>query len=203
MSDKELVRRTRLRVARLEKLGIVNDTTRLLKQELNAFYKKNPSKKTSRTGISITKKMNVEERKQMRSILRAFYKSEESTPEGIEKKYKKIFKEYQKDRLFTSIGKTEDLTKMNKDIEAIKRIMVDNRLKSIYESKVISTIWDRQKTSGISPDKYRDAMLRFIEESTGVGEEDLMSGQINSGSIYDMYSEDYVIDTINKYAHEG
>ena len=203
MSDKELVRRVRLRQARMEKLGIENDTTRLLKQEINAFYKKSPSKKTSRSGISITKRMNIEERKQMRSILRAFYKSEESTPEGIEKQYKKIFNEYLKGRKYTSIKETTDVRKMTKDVEAIKRIMIDNRLKAIYESHGINQIFEKQQTSGLSVDKYRDAMIRFITESTNVDEEGIFEGKLNSLHIYDMYSEDYVIDTINNYAHEG
>lgn len=204
MSDKELVRRVRLRAARMERLGIENDTTRMLRQELNAFYKKHPSKKSSKSGISITKKMNVEQRKQMRQILRAFYKSEESTPEGIEKEYKKSFKKYESQRKYTTQEKIiePDYKKMSEQIEVVKRLLIDTNLNKIYGSKQIQAIYQNQRVSGLSVDSYKKAMLRFVQEVTGASEEDIINGEINSEHIYDRFSQDYVINKIQDYAFE-
>lgn len=167
-SDKELVRLARLRYDRLKKADVKNDAMGLLENQLNVFYR--GKRKSSKSGISITKSMNTKDRKTMRQILRRFINNPESQINRIVSTFQKTYEKYLKTLSPQKQEKAKTEKIGVKDMQAMntryKRIMMDKELVSHYGSQVMRDVVDNHKATGIDFNVYRQIMIDGMSDGS-------------------------------------
>lgn len=162
-SDKELVARARRRLNILKKNGIRSDAVRAFENNLRIFYDTTGLRQTSKTGISITKKMNVGERYQMRTLLRSFM-SEDTSVSDIEREYKEKFNYYNKHTNMPNILPASNVKEMSERLTTLDRVLTDRAITYYYDSEQLSAVYGHQKVSGVDAERYRKALLDMVVE---------------------------------------
>lgn len=207
MTDKQLAIKARRRLSILEANDIQNDTIDYYKQMVENFYKQNHIKKTSKSGFSITKQMNVKQRKEMRQLLRGFMKEEETSPAGIKAEYERKFKYYSETTQKMEVMPASSLKEMNESIQKLDRTLSDRAISRYLDSEQINAIANHSKALGISFDKYRTAVLDMIKESNNdnlmsrgmereVTTDDIIMDESQESLLYEQYSDDELVDEV-------
>ena len=117
MTDKKLLSTVRSRVQALRKQELTK--TDVYMRFMNQVRTFNLRHNYNDFNIHFSKKMSVEERREMRRILNQFYKSPESTKTGIVKKYSTIFKNL-KSNINIKKLKGDELSYMIKQVNRVK-----------------------------------------------------------------------------------
>lgn len=207
MTDKELAIRARRRLAIMETNDITNDSIEYYKTMVDNFYKQNNIRKTSKSGFSITKNMNVQQRKEMRNIMRSFMKDDQTSIEGIQKEYTEKFKYYSEETKQLEIMPATSVKEMNESLIKLDRTLADRAIKRYLDSDQINAISNHSKSTGISFNKYRQEILSMIKEdindnimSTGSEEftttNDILLNKTPNVTVFENISDDELIDTI-------
>ena len=146
-SYKRLVSESRKQFKQLKALGIQNDALTKLESQLKIFYSKPKRRKTSLSGISITKSMDVQSRKEMSSILRQFLKEPKSRVKNVIKDFKNIFEDYKKIVSTESATKIETLFKnaspstQSKITESLQHRVQQNEFLESLGSDVLNELY--------------------------------------------------------------
>ena len=174
LSYKALAEKARIRLKTLEKIAPKSESLENLKNNLEVFYSRNEIKQTTKSGISFTKKMSVDERKEMSRILRVFLKDDLTTATGINKEFNKVFNEYKKDDSIKSTKyDIDDLNNLSYQdklnlLERLKRVVEDRKFKESLGSDVLYTLYYKHMLNAENPLNYetlRKAMARYIKNN--------------------------------------
>ena len=162
-SDKELVARARRRVATMEKYGVENDALKNFRQDIEKFYRDFNVKKTSKSGISLTKQMSTEERGYMRQFIRNFM-SEESGVTQIEREYDKMFSYYEDSVMSGTIRKASTIQEKARSLDYLRDVLTNKFLSKHYDSDVLAAIYHERAESQEEYENYKVAMLEVIKD---------------------------------------
>lgn len=182
ISDKELMRRFQRRVNRLETVGATDsDAYHNLQSNLDVFWDNTNKKPTTKTRATLSKKLNVAERREMRQIIRKFLEEPMSNIPTIREYYQQILEQQQHllDRYeIRKKIKPKSISKQTSFIKKLDRMMRDKLLLDSLSSPIVNAVYNNQKATGISTKKYRDAMeqlgMYIVDES-----DNLVSFKIN------------------------
>ena len=205
-SDKELVARARRRVETMEKYGVENDALKSLKNSLDIFYNDFNVPKTSKSGISITKKMSTDERQYMRSIIRQFMNGE-SGIDYIEKKYDQFMNKYYNDTQYSNIQPAATVKEKAQTLDYIRNVMTDRFIAEHYDSEVLNAIYYDYADTKEDADLYRKAFIEVIKEdiqdgliynpiNEDIDEDSLILGNYTTQSYKGSSDNDYLINRI-------
>lgn len=202
LSDKELIRRANVRYNKLLKEDIQNDVRQNLEQELRIFYSKN--KQYTKNPLYISKRMDSQQRKVMRSILRSFLSDEQSTTGGINRKYKSYLKSVNNHRQKPLRQKT--IKEQAKELKVLERILTNRMMNNILSSDQKQSIWEEQRNSNISRKDIRNGFMKLVEEQASetdivFNKEMFLTGNMEFSPLENL-SGDEVIDKIIQYALE-
>lgn len=197
-SDKRLVNEARKRFDRLNKSGLSTDTLEILKNNLTVFYSKNKGvRKTSLSGISIKKSMNVGQRKEMRQILRSFLKGEESKPQQIKREYDKMFGQYENGMQRVKRTKTKSYAEMLGELGKLKRILDDRKALTYLGSEVLKETWERQQDEGWNVEMVREVLNGYASKMETEEENGLRNNRTTSEIVTDVFAE--IESRVNAY----
>lgn len=197
-SDKKLVNEARKRFDRLNKSGLSTDTLEILKNNLTVFYSKNKGvRKTSLSGISIKKSMNVGQRKEMRQILRSFLKGEESKPQQIKREYDKMFGQYESGMQKRKRAKAKSYVEMLGELGKLKRILEDRKALTYLGSEVLKETWERQQDEGWNVEMVREVLNGYASKMETEEENGLRNSRTTSEIVTDVFAE--IESRVNAY----
>lgn len=207
MTDKQLAIRARRRLAIIEANDITNDTIEYYKTMVDNFYTENHLTKSSKSGFSITKKMNVQQRKEMRNILRSFMKDEETSPVGIKKEYERKFSYYSEETNRLEVFPASTFKEMNESSRKLDRVLGDRAIKRYLDSNQIRALVNHADASGQSFNRYRNALLEMVRDSINddlmsrgknreVDIDDILLDDAPDSALYENYSDDELVDEV-------
>lgn len=197
-SDKKLVNEARKRFDRLNKSELNTDTLEILKNNLTVFYSKNKGvRKTSLSGISIKKSMNVGQRKEMRQILRSFIKGEESKPQQIKREYDKMFGQYEKGMQRWKRVKAKSYKEMLGELNNLKRILEDRKALTYLGSQVIKETWERQQEEGLDKEIVREVLNKYASRIEEEEENGVRNTRTTSEIVADVFAD--IESMVNAY----
>ena len=187
-SYKKLAEIGRRRIENLQKMDIESDAFEKFQNNLDVFYSKYPNLKRTKSGISFTKKMTADQRKEMAQITRAFLNEPLTTPSSIDREFKKKFKDYIKDDSVRNPQiDNDDFNNLSykdkvKLIDRIDRILQDRKFKESLGSEVLYILYyNHQQPLDMNPETLRQAMVQYVEN------ENIENSSIDS---------DYVVNSI-------
>lgn len=207
MTDKQLAIRARRRLAIIEANDITNDAIEYYKTMVDNFYTENHLSKSSKSGFSITKKMNVQQRKEMRNILRSFMKDEEPSPTGIRKEYERKFSYYSEETNRLEVFPASTLKEMNESSRKLDRVLGDRAIKRYLDSDQIRALVNHAGSTGKSFNQYRTALLEMVRDSINddlmsrgknreVDIDDILLDDAPDPVLYENYSDDELVDEV-------
>lgn len=170
MKDIDIVLTAKRRMETLKRKVPNADALKKLENELNIFWSRDTKKnKPTESGITLSKKLNVEERKKMRNILRSFLREETSTIQGIKAKFERTFKQYQKQ--LSPFAREQrkrnlldlDVTKQYELIKKLDRTLQDQKFKESLGSGVLHDFYyGFYQQHNLNDDYVREAMLNVV-----------------------------------------
>lgn len=165
ISDKELMRRFQRRISRLETVGATDsDAYHNLQINLDVFWDNTNKKPTTKTRASLSKKLSVAERREMRQIMRKFLEEPMSNIPTIREHYQKLLEQQKHlvDRYeIKKKIKPKSISKQTSFIKHLDRMMRDKLLVDSLSSPIVNAVYNNQKATGISAKKYREAMEKM------------------------------------------
>lgn len=162
ISDKELMRRFQRRVNRLETVGATDsDAYGRLQNQLDVFWENTNKSPKTKTRATLSKQLNTQERKEMRKIMRKFLEEPLTDIPTITERYEQLteqHKQYLSPKMQNQQVKKKSISEKTSYIKRVDRLLKDYALTNSLSSPIVKTIWENQKATGESANKYRQAM---------------------------------------------
>lgn len=166
MTDKKLLSTVRSRVQALRKQELTK--TDVYMRFMNQVRTFNLRHNYNDFNIHFSKKMSVEERREMRRILNQFYKSPESTKTGIVKKYSTIFKNL-KSNINIKKLKGDELSYMIKQVNRVKEAS-EKWYYDIFGGETTKDVFYNAKSNDMKQDDvievFRDVAINYDVAAT-------------------------------------
>ena len=162
ISDIELMRRFQRRINRLETVGATDtDAYGRLQNQLDVFWGNTNKTPKTKTRATLSKRLNTQERKEMRKIMRKFLEEPLTDIPTITERYEQLteqHKNYLSPQMQNKQFKKKSLSEKTSYIKRVDRLLKDYALTNSLSSPIVKAVWENQKATGESANKYRQAM---------------------------------------------